>query len=214
MSYLQKLIGKSEQIVFSTRRHWTAFLAKAWFSMLLFVLAVGLAIAVNVYTSPQDFGLDPARQLLLREGIVVFLLIYPIVSILIHYVRWSSEQYVVTNLRVIHLNGVFSKSVIDSSLEKVNDVLLQQSLLGRILGYGDLEILTASESGVNRFIRVARPLALKGAMLEAKQELDRGITRKTDEIPDLISRLAVLRDQGAISEEEFQTEKTRLLRQL
>lgn len=182
--------------------------------MLLFVAAVAAAIAINVFTSSTNFGLTPPQELFLREGIVVVLLAYPFVSIVVHYLRWSAEQYVVTNLRVIHLSGVLNKSVIDSSLEKVNDVLLRQSFAGRILGYGDLEILTAAEAGVNRFTRLAQPLAFKNAMLEAKLELERGVRKNTEAIPDLIARLAALRDQGAISEQEFQTEKTRLLREL
>ncbi len=214
MSYLEKLLGKNERVVFSTRRHWTAFLGGSWFSILLFVVAIALAVLINVYTSSLSFGLNATNQILVREGIVVLLLAYPIVSILLRYSRWSVEQYVVTNLRVIHLKGVLSKSVIDSSLEKVNDVMLQQSFLGRMLDYGDLEILTASETGINKFIHVAQPLAFKGAMLESKQELEHGVRRDTDEITGLIAKLAVLRDQGAISDNEFQTEKTRLLKEL
>ncbi|MBI2955255.1 MAG: PH domain-containing protein [Chloroflexi bacterium] len=214
MSYLQKLLGKNETITFSTRRHWTAFVGGSWVSILLFLVAVVLAVLVNLYTSSIDFGLQASQQILLREGIVVALLAYPVISILIHYFRWSSEQYVVTNLRVIHLSGVLSKHVIDSSLEKVNDVMLRQSLIGRILGFGDLDILTASETAGNQFHHLAQPLAFKGAMLEAKQELERGDQRETDQIPGLISKLAALRDQGTISEQEFEVGKTRLLRDL
>lgn len=214
VSYLDKLLTKDERILFSTRRHWTAFLGKTWLSIVLFLLAVAGAVGINVYTSNRDFGLQPTHQILLREGIVVLLLAYPVVAVLVRYLRWQAEQYVVTDLRVIHLNGVLSKHVMDSSLEKVNDVLLRQSVIGRILGYADLEILTASETVGNKFDHVARPLAFKSAMLEAKQTLERGGARVTDEIPHLISKLAVLRDQGALSESEFQTQKTRLLREL
>ena len=37
----------------------------------------------------------------------------------------------------------------DSSLEKINDAVLEQSFFGRMLGYGDLDVLTASEIGVD-----------------------------------------------------------------
>ncbi len=214
VSYLDKLLGKDEAVVFSTRRHWTFFFGASWFSLLLFVLAVAAAIGINIYTSSLTFGLPPDRQIIAREGIVILLLIYPIGSILVRYFRWQAEQYVVSNLRVIHLNGIFSKSVIDSSLEKVNDIMLNQSLVGRVFDYGDLEILTASEAGINKFAHIAHPLAFKGAMLNAKRELEQMGNREVDQIPDVISKLAGLRDQGVISEDEFQTEKTRLLRQL
>ncbi len=51
----------------------------------------------------------------------------------------------------MQISGIFNKSVIDSSLEKVNDIKMDQSALGRMFGYGDIEILTASELGVNLF---------------------------------------------------------------
>jgi len=67
--------------------------------------------------------------------------------------------------------GVFNKQVVDSLLEKVNDVKTEQSFLGRIFGYGDIEILTASEQGANRVRMIARPLEFKVAMLDAKEAL-------------------------------------------
>jgi uncharacterized membrane protein YdbT with pleckstrin-like domain len=61
---------------------------------------------------------------------------------------WSHHQYIVTNWRVLQISGIFNKNVIDSSLEKVNDVKMTQSFFGRIFNYGNVEILTASELGV------------------------------------------------------------------
>ncbi len=40
---------------------------------------------------------------------------------------WWNEKYIVTNRRVIQIEGILDKHVIDSSLEKVNDVVLVQS---------------------------------------------------------------------------------------
>jgi uncharacterized membrane protein YdbT with pleckstrin-like domain len=92
-------------------------------------------------------------------------------------ITWTSRQYIVTDWRVIQISGVFSKEVTDSSLEKVNDVKLEQSFVGRLLDYGDLEILTASELGINRFSHVGQPIHLKTAMLNAKEKLEHGQSR-------------------------------------
>ncbi|HVY34591.1 MAG TPA: PH domain-containing protein, partial [Caulobacteraceae bacterium] len=78
---------------------------------------------------------------------------------------------VVTNRRVIQLSGVFTKEVIDSALDKVTDVRTEQSLLGRMFNYGDVEVLTASETGKNLFRMIAEPLAFKRAMLDAQHAL-------------------------------------------
>jgi uncharacterized membrane protein YdbT with pleckstrin-like domain len=116
---------------------------------------------------------------------------------------------------VIQVSGIFSKEVVDSSLEKVNDVKMSQSFFGRMFGYGDIEILTASELGANLFKRIGNPVKFKTTMLNAKEELGFGEVatghHNEGDIPALIAELGDLRKQGIISEEEFQRKKAELL---
>jgi uncharacterized membrane protein YdbT with pleckstrin-like domain len=79
---------------------------------------------------------------------------------------------VITDRRVIQMRGVLNKEVSDSILDKLNDVKTDQSFLGRIFGYGDIEILTASEAGVNMLRMINDPLGFKRAMLNAKEALE------------------------------------------
>ena len=83
--------------------------------------------------------------------------------------RWLNEEYVVTTRRVLQLEGVINKRLVDSSLEKINDAVLTQSLFGRIFGFGDLDILTASETGISRLRMLAqrRRLQAGDARIEA-----------------------------------------------
>ncbi len=134
--------------------------------------------------------------------------------------RWYSHKYIVTNLRVIQVSGVINKNVYDSSLEKVNDVRLVQSFFGRIFGYGDVEILTASDVGINLFKRIGDPVHFKTVMINAKQDLDRmqsgvGIVHEAaPDIPAMIAKLDELRQKGIITEAEFQQKKAELLAKL
>ncbi|MEN6300163.1 MAG: PH domain-containing protein, partial [Anaerolineaceae bacterium] len=138
-----------------------------------------------------------------------------LVSMLFDIFKWLNHQYIITNRRVIQVSGIFNKSVTDSSLEKVNDVHMDQSFLGRIFDYGDVEILTASELGVNQFKRIAKPVEFKTAMLNAKESLEHGDVEIFNEnIPDMIARLDKLRSQGILNEEEFQKKKSELLSKL
>jgi len=120
-----------------------------------------------------------------------------------------------TNRRVIQISGIFNKDVVDSSLEKVNDVKMSQSFFGRIFDYGDVEILTASEIGVNLFKRIGDPVKFKTAMLNAKEKIgfaESGLKAKhADDIPSMIAELDELRKQGILTEAEFQNKKTELL---
>jgi hypothetical protein len=78
----------------------------------------------------------------------------------------------VTSRRVLQTQGVINKQVIDSSLEKINDAILTESIFGRMFGFGDLEILTASESGISRLRMLRDADGFKRAMLDAKHELE------------------------------------------
>ena len=71
-----------------------------------------------------------------------------------------------------------NKTSTDSSLEKINDAVLTQSVFGRIFGFGDLDILTAAETGIERVpdARATRS-AFKKAMLDAKHEYERDVAR-------------------------------------
>jgi uncharacterized membrane protein YdbT with pleckstrin-like domain len=145
---------------------------------------------------------------------------------------WWNERYIITNRRVMEVRGTINKNVRDSALEKVNDVELNQSIVGRVLGYGTVEIITGSDIGVNEFRRISNPVRFKREMLNAKESYrmagpepdEETIHSPTvpasdaepskGEIPDLIAELDELRQKGIISEEEFQAKKTELLARL
>ena len=205
MSYLKNLLGENEEIVFVTRQHWLVLLGQI---LAKGVLALGLAILITLVWRiwlPQSQVVPLAYLLLLL----------PLLGLLQNVIIWTSQQYIVTDWRVIQISGVFSKEVTDSSLEKVNDVKLDQSFLGRLLDYGDLEILTASELGVNRFSHVGQPIRLKTAMLNAKDKLEHGQAesgpRSEVDVAGPIEQLDDLRGQGLLTEEEFQQQKAQVL---
>ena len=83
--------------------------------------------------------------------------------------RPGNQMHVITDRRVIQMRGVLNKEVSDSILDKLNDVKTDQSFLGRMFGYGDIEILTASDQGVNMLSMINDPLGFKRAMLNAKE---------------------------------------------
>ena len=104
---------------------------------------------------------------------------HPLARIGWGFLSWRMNVYVLTNRRVIEVTGVISKKVSDSSLEKLTDVVLTQSIFGRLLHYGDIEVLTASAgAGVNDLKQIGRPLEFKQAMLNAKEELARELARE------------------------------------
>lgn len=208
--YLQRLLGENEKIILITRQHWF-ILARNIFIEILLILAIFIASSLLLIL------FNVAATIVIPIGFLLTLL--PVASLSLDVANWSSCQYILTNRRVIQITGVFNKTTEDSSLEKVNDVKMVQSFWGRLFDYGDIEIMTASELGVNTFRRIAKPIQFKTAMLNAKEKLERGGGQNLDEIqkediPALIAHLDLLRKQGIITEEEFTQKKKELLSRL
>jgi len=90
--------------------------------------------------------------------------------------RYLNQEYVLTNRRVIEVAGVVNKRSTDSSLEKINDAILTQSIFGRLFSFGDLEVLTASEAGIERFRMIVNPIGFKKAMMDAKHEYEQDMS--------------------------------------
>jgi len=146
-------------------QHWFVLLADAFYGILAILAAIVLLIlrgAANI-----TGGFDT-----ILGYFVLALVVGGLLYILWQALRWRNEEYVVTSRRVLRMEGVVNKRVIDSSLEKINDAVLSQSIFGRMFGFGDLEILTASETGISRLRMLRQPDDFKRAMLDAKHDLE------------------------------------------
>ncbi len=207
MGYVESLMGRNERIALITRQHWLVLVAA--------VLVDGfLALAALII----PFLLGDILRLL------AILVVFPIVHFVIRYLNWHNMQFIVTNRRVMEIRGVINKRVSDSSLEKVNDVVLEQSIMGRLLKYGTVEIITGSDIGVNFFRYIAQPVRFKTEMLNQKEgmsEMDTYGERAkrilaeeapaSGDIPELIAELDELRKKAIITDQEFEEKKADLL---
>jgi len=199
--YIQDLLGENERILLVTRQHWFVLFSNILLEILLIVLIIAGVIAASVVYPMASFG--------------YILVLVPLAGMIRDILVWSNRQYIVTNRRVIQVTGVLSKEVLDTSLEKVTDVKMSQSFFGRLFNYGDIEILTASELGVNLFKSISDPVGFKTAMLNAKEGMgfdEMGVhSQPAEDIPVMIAKLDELRKKGIISEAEFQRKKSDLL---
>jgi uncharacterized membrane protein YdbT with pleckstrin-like domain len=200
-NYLEGMLGESERVLLETHQHWFVLFGKIFLELLLIAFLIGASLVGYAFYPIAIYGL--------------ILVLVPLIGILNDILVWRNKAYIVTNRRVIQIAGVFNKDVIDSSLEKVNDVKMSQSFLGRMFGFGDIEILTASELGVNLFHQIAEPVEFKTAMLNAKEKLGfeemGAAAHALEDIPTMIEKLDGLRKVGILSEEEFQQKKAELL---
>lgn len=211
MSYVKELLARNEHIVRVTRDHWITLLPAVLIDIAISVVIIGLSVLGIILSPPWTwFGL--------------LFLVAPIGHLASRVGMWWDKQYIITNRRIIQITGSLNKRVSDTLLEKVNDIVMEQSALGRLLRFGDIEIISGSESGIDAFRRIADPIAFKKELFDQKEALasldifeghaGRVLTTKApsaSDVPELIAELDELRQKSVITDAEFEEKKQQLL---
>jgi uncharacterized membrane protein YdbT with pleckstrin-like domain len=214
MSYGEHLLAQGEVVQYRGRQHWLAPLSDARNAVLLLLLGLVVMFVAAWLNAFNPIGF---------VGIAVALI--AVVWIAIVYFTWRAQEYLITNRRVLKVEGLLDKRSGDSSLDKINDAVLKQGLLARILKYGDLDILTANEEAIDRYEMLAHVVDFKKAMLHAKNALEDGYRgavatppasasaakASSGDVAETLAKLADLRDKGAITQAEFDAKKADLL---
>ena len=232
--YADSLLANGEVVALRARQHWLAPVFGSARPFVIFVAAVVIFILGGNLS--QDGFSGTLRSVFMWVAIAGVIIAIAWIGLVIW--KWSAEDYLVTNLRVIKVDGILNKHSADSSLEKINDAVLDQGLFARMLGFGDLDILTANEESVDRYKWLNKAASFKKEMLNQKVALEAGFgpgrslgvapaaastapaaapapaAGDADEVTDTLSRLADLRDRGAISAEEYDAKKSELLGRL
>jgi hypothetical protein len=171
MGFADSLLSTGERITHREKQHWFVFVWGARFTIL--ALIVGIILAV--FSAGQGPG--TFRDVL--SWIVAAIFIIGLAVLLWTVLHYLNQEYVITNRRVMQVGGVLNKTSTDSSLEKINDARLEQSFFGRIFGFGDLDVMTAAEVGIEKFRMIKDPIKFKKAMLDAKHEFEVDMERQS-----------------------------------
>jgi hypothetical protein len=168
MSYADGLLSTGERISYRNKQHPFVFIWGARYAILAAIIAV-----VLLWIS-QNMGQDgfPGTLRTLLGWATLALFIGGLAVAVWTALRYINQEYVLTNRRVIQVEGVLNRNSTDSSLEKINDAVLSQSVFGRLFDFGDLTVLTASESGIDKMKMLRKPIVFKKAMLDAKHEFE------------------------------------------
>ena len=147
MSYAARVLQPDETIVYEARIHWIVYLG----GILCVIAAVPLAIAAVVMDN------DTLRLGLM--GAAVLVLVLGLFQMLRAWLKVAGTEITVTSLRVIYKTGIISRNTLAMNLDKVESVLVQQSLVGRMLDFGTV-IVRGVGAGLEPVDRVAAPLEL------------------------------------------------------
>lgn len=205
---MRTALKKDEKILLITRQHWMR-LVLPFFAWLL------LAVILTWWLQNKTAFI-----------LVLVTAVYP----LLEYINWKYNLWCVTNLRVVDETGFFTRYSKESPLDKINNVEYDQSIWGRIFGFGNVDIQTAAELGETTYNLIHHPKLLKDTITHAQEEYKKmQISNQASQLAEAIARtntaakptqqmiadeLAKLFDllqKGAITQEEYSAQKNKLM---
>ena len=129
MRYIRRVLQPGETIVYTTKLHWLVYL---W-AIFLLIVCFALAVAAWSQTDNQTISL----ALGVAAAIVALLALS---SAFRAFIRRSTTELAVTDQRVIYKTGLFARHTLEMNRAKVESVAVDQTLLGRLFGYGTVTV--------------------------------------------------------------------------
>jgi len=210
MPFPRRLLIPDEQLVLDLRPHPIALVMPAAVTIVGFVAATWLSAKTDV------------ADWLWWVLFLIVLVLYPVPKL----IAWLTSNFAVTSDRVIHRQGFIAKRSMEIPLEAINDVRFEQGILDRMVGAGTLVISSASEFGRNSFDNIRNPEGVQKVIYEQGEANKKrmyqgsadegGVPPPPPAVPSPtteLERLAKLRAEGVLSEDEFQAQKAKILRE-
>jgi uncharacterized membrane protein YdbT with pleckstrin-like domain len=211
MGYPVNLVQEGETVALDLRPHW-------WYFSRNILTGIPLAIILIVVLSSDTDWISK------YGGIVVGITaIAWAVWLGLKYLQWRMTYFVVTSRRVIYRSGVISKRGVEIPLERINNINFHQRLIDRIIGAGDLDIESAGKDGQSHFDFIRHPDGVQHEIYRQMETRNMPVAmvqqapsvvapaQPGTAVPEQIEQLARLRDQGHITDAEFEAKKAELL---
>jgi uncharacterized membrane protein YdbT with pleckstrin-like domain len=217
MAFPTSMLQPDERLIRETKLHWVALYREILYTAGLLILIIVLLAATNF------------------PGLVyVVLVIAWAVASFRGITNWYTTDLVLTNRRVIFRQGLLSKKGYEIPVDRVQDVGFRQSGLQRMVGAGDLMLETSASGGRTAVSNVPGPIEWKQLVSEARESrADHRFSQATQphaepsatqvatasspstgaSRAEQLEILARLHRQGSLTDEEFNAEKARVLKE-
>jgi uncharacterized membrane protein YdbT with pleckstrin-like domain len=201
-------LKNDEKIKLTTRQHWfPCFFTPLLITALLLLIAVGI-----------ESG----------KGFFFLLALIAACFATVRILQRQVNIWVVTNLRVIDEDGIFTHHAKESPLDKINNVSYTKGVLGRLFGYGNVMIQTAAGYGATTYYNVEDPELLKDMITTMQEDYNKSAVREQTQTlagfvaknqnPNLnvsvgseLEKIFELKQKGVLNEEEYNKLKTKIL---
>lgn len=149
--YIDEILQPGERLLYSTTLHGIIYLP----AVLTWIVAVGCFVMSR---QAESDGVGMVWLILAAAAALIALLW----TMRAWFRRWTTETDV-TTLRVVHKTGFVRRRTFEMNLDKVESVDVDQSIAGRLLGYGDVTIRGVGE-GVETIRMIAAPLQFRNSI--------------------------------------------------
>ncbi|MGO9006232.1 MAG: PH domain-containing protein [Beijerinckiaceae bacterium] len=149
MSYVNKVLQPGEQVRRIAHRHWIIY-HKAIFFALLAIIVFALGYANDAYR----FFAVIVGGVLSAVALVFFIRAW---------FRQAILEIAVTNKRIIYKIGFIKIHTAEMNLDKIETVVVDQSILGRLLDYGTVDIKGTGQT-MEKLREIAAPIELRNAI--------------------------------------------------
>jgi len=156
MSYVDQALSQGEVVRFVARKHWIVLAAPV----------VQLVVALILILFGYKIGDLSAWFSWLINKLGLILLAIGALQFLAAWLTRATTELAVTNRKVVGKWGLIARRTIEQRLEKIDSIEVEQSILGRILGYGTVEV-RGSGVTMTPLRLIAEPLIFRRRVEEA-----------------------------------------------
>jgi uncharacterized membrane protein YdbT with pleckstrin-like domain len=156
MGYVDNNLITGEKVTYRGRLHWVLLVKPGLVSLIIFVVVAGL-----LYESGLNRMISTVSMVLAWLAVLVL----SAIPILLAVLTWTSAEFSVTNKRVILKTGFIQSKTAEMFLNKIESVGVDQNIVGRILGYGDI-VIRGTGGSLEPFRGVSSPLEFRRQIQE------------------------------------------------
>jgi len=167
MSYVEKHLIEGETVVYATGLHWIVLIR----SFLLALLFGAPGAALLVLSAKQRGDTSGASTAMMVGGIIF--VVVALICIIAALIKRGATEMAVTDKRVIVKVGVASRRTFELLLQKVESIGVEESMMGRMLGYGSV-VIHGTGGSPEAFDRVAHPIEFRKRV---QQQIERLLDR-------------------------------------
>lgn len=156
MKYVQRVLQPDETVVYATTLHWLVYFR----AVVLLLIGVGLLVASAEIGGAVTNSEYEKYLIFVLQVLAAIFVVLAILSALRALIRRATTELAITDRRVIYKAGLLRRHTIEINRSKVETVGVNQSILGRLMGFGTV-IVRGTGGSFEPIPFIAEPLTFR-----------------------------------------------------